>query len=74
MVIVEFYSWELLFKSMIWLTIIAIHLITIAIDALTIIILIYITQYYLHLKSQKINGSIKSLANGNQRNILGNIK
>jgi hypothetical protein len=59
---------------MIWLTIIAIHLITIAIDALTIIILIYITQYYLHLKSQKINGSIKSLANGNQHNILGNIK
>jgi hypothetical protein len=74
MVIVEFYSWELLFKSLISLIIIVIHLITIAIDALTAIVLVCITQYYLHLKSQKINDSIKSLVNANQHNIMGTIK
>jgi hypothetical protein len=74
MVIVEFYSWELLFKSLIWLTITVIQLIIIDIDTLTTIVLVYITQYYFCLKSQKINDSIKGLVNDNQHNILRTIK
>jgi len=74
MVIVEFYSWELLFKSLIWLTITVIQLIIIDIDTLTTIVLVYITQYYFCLKSQKINDSIKGLVNDNEHNILRTIK
>jgi hypothetical protein len=74
MVIVEFYSWKLLFKSLIWMTITTILLIIVVIDAITLMALVYVAQYYCHLKSHKINDSIKSLVNVNQHNIMENIK
>jgi len=74
MVIVEFYSWKLLFKSMIWLIISIIVVIILSIDCLTLIAFIYITNYYLKLKFRKINDSIMSLVNLNKHNPMETIK
>ncbi len=56
------------------MTITMILLIIVVINAITIIAFVYVAQYYAHLKSQKINDSIKSLVNDNQNNIMENIK
>ncbi len=48
--------------------------IIVVINALTLIAFVYVAQYYVHLKSQKINDSIKSLVNDNRHHIMENIK
>ncbi len=56
------------------MTITMILLIIAVINAITLAAFVNVSQHYSHLKSHKINDSIKSLVNINQHNIMENIK